>query len=1074
MSGRSILFIAICALAVVAGGLWLQPKSESKFSKQVRDTNEEEISNAGTKESSSTKGLIYQHNRALRKPDQTINGVKATSPHRLQCRFQDEQRKPFSGLRVHLIADEASSSAHFEGSPVADAATITSSSQMTNHEGLASFDVETGLSYLIVARRAGWQPVVETITIRDWELDSREFVVRRSPSIRGLVVDGETDTPIAGAQVVARPRGKGESWESEYLHGLTYALASSASTTDAKGRFSFSSLWDRQHDVHVTAHGYPEERVPTWLTSGQEMIIRLTRKGVVRGVVRNLDGEGLGGAEIHSASRGREPPSLGMVTANASGHFSLEDIPWGLNTIGARVKGYAVELKRVEVKEGMDQFLDFELAPEAELRGYVVDDRGQRVAGVEVAVHDEVNRVNLGVMSTEPDGSWFMHWAVDGHDLSIQTTKEGYAQTDMFGLTAPVTDLEVVIRRRGGLQGRVIDEEGNPVPKFSIQNVPSGFELYREYTIRVDMDLWHDFESKNGEFSMFDVWPSRNELRIEAPGFVPLTVRDVEVPPGEMADPLEITLQRGETIWGRLVQTNGEPVAGAKISLPNESFGGKVVQNKTHCLTVSDAQGGFQLRGIPPRGFSLLVDTPAHGTLFFDDLDPTEFPRDFVVSPTGRIVGQLEVPWSRPDTVCSVSATIPGTWVRAKVRPDMTGAFEIPSLAPGSYVIDFFDEWGAWEHQEHGYRSRLVHVESGKSVTVDFSTKSKGEVRGRLTNPRDPTVNYQARLFRKSNDEVVGETPLNRGAVFSFFGLSPDAYRVELSSGSRGDLLVLGQDAVVTDSRPRAEVEFTIPPDALTGQVLDMDDAPADVHVLLVNQDTTAVQCRTRVSASGDYALQTIPDGDYLVLVSGRGYADDYYEEVKIPYSEDASPLEHWMEPESRVTVTAVDDREVPIGGAQVDLILPDRPEILPRLSRMTDGLGHAGFTRLPSGRASIRCFKEGFVEPEEMTVTLVAGDTTPARVVLTRLGSLQVRVFDQEETAVPGVDVRVSSPVAEPSAGPWTETTDPRGTITIVDLVPGIYAVTVGEGVEEIVQVIPGEPTLLHYALADEPLSSR
>ncbi len=996
----------------------------------------------------------------------------ATEGALLRCQILDSRRRGLSGLKLFLIPDSTRELPDPGPELAIDELLLAVQVSMarTDAEGFAELRAPSSGQFLVVLRSRGWEPFRRTLTLRAGDSIDLEHTAEEAMRITGQVVDDLTGSPVVDARITFVPIGRGESWESDFLHRLDYLFATETSISGPNGDFEMSALGGELSTLRVDAESYPVQSV-FGPVDDEHVVIRLGQKGHLLGIVSDDDGNPLPEVNVMFTSRGREPAFEGRAPTNEHGTFRLEGIPLGLNRIQVGGPGYATVVEGVDILPGESKFLKFELPPEALFRGRVVDDRGEPVSEVSVSVFDEDLRTLIGVMESEPDGSWFMHWVPEGHRLTVEGIKDGYALAEMPGILAPNEDIVVVMRRRGSLRGRVVDTDGHPVPRFSIQNVPSGFPVAWEYTTRVELDKWEEFQSAEGAFQMFDVWPGSNELRFVAPGFLAKTLRDVSIPMGGAADDLEVVLSRGESIWGRVLHESGEPISGAIISIPGTSFGGHAVAGRVYAPATTDGQGQFQLTGVSTSGFSLLIDTPSNGRIFLENLDVREFPREIVVAATGSIAGQVSVPWSRPDTVCFVSATIPGTWIQTTVTPDVDGAFLIDGLAPGSYVVEFLDQWGAWEHEEYGCQTKMVRVASGQVSRVDFSTQTEGVVGGRLLGSQAGRVNYEAVLFQKAGGKTLEQfarSPLNDNGRFSFFGVPMGDYVVRVTSGQRGTLLALEQEVSIREEEPVRTLEFRVPGGALRGVVFDDEDSPAsNALVSLLSMVNGEVRCGSRVSAEGEYRLSTVPDGKYLLHVASQGFAEDYYEVVEIPYQDHLPRIEHWLEPESRLIVTAVDDRGLPIADAQVTLSISDRPRILPALQSSTDAFGNARFVQLPSGRTLLSCHKAGHLPIDGESLALVTGGTLEYRVTLTRLASLRVSVMTREGVARSGQIIFLRS-LDDSTDGPWQGSSDRQGEVTFYELAPGEYQAWTEDMVPLTVRVDPGRQTSVTVVVED------
>ncbi len=938
-------------------------------------------------------------------------------------------------------------------------------SAVTNEAGRVCIDAETTETFLLVASKSGFSAHYgwHSLTLEREDTKELEVTLRPCEPLAGIVLDGESDLPISGARVRITAMDRGGATR-PYRGVLDRVLLADEVTTNSRGEFVFQSPRDEFSEVRVFVQGEPVCSVPVGSPPGEHLVIRTYARGLVRGVILNEEGEPLEGALAMGGSRGREPTiTARIVEADAEGRFALEDAPIGPMFIHVNGPGYAAQRRYITVSDKPGPPLEFRLAPECEVKGVVVDDLGSPVEGAEVWVSSDTIESVIGQMQSQADGSWYMSWVGEGHRIEVDASKDGYAMHQVSGVIAPQSSFVLTLRRRGSIVGTVVDDGGEPVPEFSVQYTPADASEPWENIAR-DADKWTPFSSPDGSFEVYEAWPDRLEVLVSAPGFVPTVVQDVIVPPGGKSEPVRVTLVRGEEIWGRVIDARGAPVANASIYLPGRNFSGQALPSATKTRTISTTDGAFRLDGLPETTFDLVIETQSHGTKLFPDLQPDEFPRDFALEHPGQISGRIDVPWPRPDTACRIQASIPGTRIQTLVHPDINGSFLIPAMAPGTYTVNLIDEWGTLDHDDASALTRIVHVTPGATANVDFSTRGHGSiiVRAIPEKRRGHWYDFNARLSIASGDgnlELVALEQIGDNGELAFRGLPHGNYLVEILSSFRGDMLQLSKDAALSSDQAEVEVEFSIPTASLEGTVLSFDDEPADASISLIDVQSGRTLVQTRASRDGTYRFFDIQSKKSLIWISGSGFADDYYDTLTFPIREGAEPLEHWLEPEARLSVEVVDDIGASIPLANVRASFEDRPSILPPLQGETDPIGRISFTRLASGRTVIRASKSGYVSSGDQQETLVADSTTTAQLRLTRLGSLLVRITDAEtSTPVEDVLVRLESISALAEEHSKTQSTDADGTTTFTELSPGSYLIHAPDSKYAEVEILPGQ----------------
>lgn len=189
--------------------------------------------------------------------------------------------------------------------------------------------------------------------------------------------------------------------------------------------------------------------------------------------------------------------------------------------------------------------------------GRVVDAEGKPVAGAQLSITtpatDTPSEIHYHLLyeQTAEDGSWSLDGAplkVGGLNIqidhprfikasqSVQDREDGRYQLDP-GLT---------------LSGRVIDQQGNPIPQAHIT-------IGKDRWGRIDRPV---AVNKDGSYTVYALTAQSTSVTAEAAGFAP-QVKSATIE--RDAKPLDFQLAVGRVTRFRVVNTEGEPVAGVRI-----------------------------------------------------------------------------------------------------------------------------------------------------------------------------------------------------------------------------------------------------------------------------------------------------------------------------------------------------------------------------------------------------------------------------------------------------------------------------------------------------------------------------
>jgi hypothetical protein len=133
---------------------------------------------------------------------------------------------------------------------------------------------------------------------------------------------------------------------------------------------------------------------------------------------------------------------------------------------------------------------------------------------------------------------------------------------------------------------------------------PPGASFFGAYVKAFDEAGANVAEEDLRDASRFVAPVTARRLSIEVNGFLPVT-REVRLVAGEVTDLGEIALERGAGVGGRLVDGDGRPVRGAKLSITRD--GDDAVWEAG-----ARDDGSFDVWGIPPGAVEMTVQAPAH------------------------------------------------------------------------------------------------------------------------------------------------------------------------------------------------------------------------------------------------------------------------------------------------------------------------------------------------------------------------------------------------------------------------------------------------------------------------------
>jgi len=376
-----------------------------------------------------------------------------------------------------------------------------------------------------------------------------------------------------------------------------------------------------------------------------------------------------------------------------------------------------------------------------------------------------------------------------GDDTSVAATnpalRERPAVADLLPIVPEVPELEPELPASyraalGGLKGRVIEEDGTPVPGLSVALVGSDFfGLMKPLDVLVD-DPALEFDPLLAEMVTDDegrFFAGELETRVVGgliadPGGPRASVHVLDHSPetGVVHDLGDIVLAGGVTLRGRVVDERNEPLAGVRVrslplALPPAMFpeeiidlsadGGLLIDTGNTDMgaitylppkalgrlerllplptTTTDAKGEWELVGVPSGTPTLLFDDGLHVSRARSP-GPTGPPGSEVdmddvmlfdgVTLRGRVVDAQGEPVPDAEVLAGNRLALgpPVAILRAPVFADADGRFEVPGLRPHqAHAVarqHEGDEFTASEAVTAGEEDAVVRLQTGRRLDL--------------------------------------------------------------------------------------------------------------------------------------------------------------------------------------------------------------------------------------------------------------------------------------------------------------------------------------------------------------------
>ena len=560
----------------------------------------------------------------------------------------------------------------------------------------------------------------EDVDVDDIELPAAE-------KVSGRVTD-EAGKPVSGAKVRLR---SGSPFEDD---AVRYAEA----TSGADGAFSIANAPGKSGSLTVRASGYAPFAQFSMRRSGVEKIT-LRSGGTVSGTVLDPAGKPAEGAIVLSGSV--------AAKSDASGTYRLAGVPRGTRTLEALGKGdLATRNDEVRVKTRETSEVSLRLSRSASVAGSVIDEKTRRpVAGVRVSASAggfsfsfREGETASRRARTDAKGK-FRIAGLAARGYSIKASKTDYLPATMPGIVAGVSapgSVAIALQKAAGVIGRVTDEKGAPVPGARVRFVAEqGIRAILRGGPAALLGRSGVGTGPDGGFRLRGLAAEKNRtLEATRPGYVPARRAGVTLRAGEVVKDVSLVLKRGLEARGRVVDTAGQPIAGAEVRMSRPEKGGNRflfqiggMGDREKADASSGPDGSFRVAGLEAGEYALAVSREGYAQKQVSSVNvvadgPNDWP-PVVLSPGVAIAGFVRNGKGEPVVGAQVSSFAVNAGPRGTTTSDTEGRFRLEGFDSGRAVMLSVRAEG------YGFLNRQV---SAPSDDLSLVLKTTGTIRGRV------------------------------------------------------------------------------------------------------------------------------------------------------------------------------------------------------------------------------------------------------------------------------------------------------------------------------------------------------
>jgi len=889
-----------------------------------------------------------------------------------------------------------------------------------------------------------------------------ELALRPAAAIAGHVLD-ETGAPLSGAIVTPYEMLDDSSWE------LSHVATFSWSETDEAGHFQLEHLPEGEWKLVAHAERFAPGVSGPIDTGALDAEIVLGRGASVRGMVLDsASGAPTSGVTLIIAAVDLRWRSE-TLQSDVDGRFVAESLPDGDFEIHIEDKILVPsgETPKFAVDGAPVDGLIVHVAEGASIRGTISElESGAPIQGVEIHAWPDNARYLERDLSATSDAQG--HYEITGvpggrYSLDLLNTEGYVADQIREGRVVSVTlgesleGADFLLQRGVTLSGTAVDESGEPVVGLEVSARSNSGNGESGRT------------AQGGRFTVRGL-PPHTQVTLEASGRGYTTTHQEPMNTGEAGvEGLTLTVEKGASISGIVVDGGGAPVSEAYVSATSEN-------NGTDSSELTEPDGTFKLTGMKAGVYRLEAES-------MESAKSGKVTQQGIKLEKGESLTGLRLVLARtPEASISGSVTdakgqpIEGAWVNANaIQAESHGFAE--SGADGRYEVAV--EAGLVYRLEVDHSDYSTEDREGIAAgerEVNFTLEGHGTVEGQVLDGAtgEPITNFEV-AHTSGFSESYDFNYLSYVAFFHAEG------RFSLPDVEVGDTTVLVRAAGygpgvqeladVKADKVTANIQFKLLAGAsIAGRVTDEGGAPvqgAQIHT----GDGTPIfffeeglqDAVTTSDAAGNFKIDSLGEGPISVTATHTTFPSATVELSLEPGSTTSVEIVLTTGGTVQGTVMA---NGAPVANQDVFLQTDDVGDIR---SATTDAAGFYSISRISPGEVSLNASVEldGTTRHQEKPATITANATTTLNFdIAFGSSAIEGRITIEGQ---PVTEAYISAIFAELSDGLPANvdgTVSPDGTYRIAGLDAGAYKLMVHTGFSErsrIVDATVGEGETLH-----------
>lgn len=662
------------------------------------------------------------------------------------------------------------------------------------------------------------------------------------------------------------------------------------------------------------------------------------------------------------------------------------------------------------------------------IAGRVTDNDGSPIAGATVSAQGfSLGQVDDKTVKTGKEGTFRLAGLNPDLEYSLKVVHQDFGPFSQSGLKAGGEVLNIRLPRAGVIKGRVLTgQPALPLTDYEVKANAVTQDPTNPLAAFQNNDPSSSVREASGTFTLQGLAPGRYTLQVDASGFLPARVENLDIQEGAETVVPDIILSKGATLTGQVLEKKSRaPVPAASLSLEDAGlFSVASFMRQMSASQETGPEGRFSLSGLAPGKHTLKVQAehlaPAKISFLIEEGQP---PAELIVElgQGGSIEGTVRDSAGRPVAgamVIGIEGLMPDA--RTVASTDDMGHYRLERLAPGAYRVMAMplpaDEGEAKPTDLLGkMQMAMADVVEDRTTTVNFPKEQGVRVTGTVRKGRTP---LETKMFwipttggKPAADNFVSAASDSTGR-YEVQVPAAGTYQVSLMQEMTGQAAPKTNSLEVTIPENSSDLsqDLVIPESALAGRVIRQGDGEplsgANVVAFRENKEgqisLEGAAGSAPSDAQGQFALEGLSKGTYQIVAGKAGFAPAVLTGIKLGDDSRVEDLTCALPPAYPLTIKVVDDMGSPVEGAIVFGM--DNPGMLAAgVGGSTTSGGLFQINQLGEGYHSLVAVARGFAPTWLRDVSLPAPANAEAVVRLQRGGQLKVRVVTTGDTPVAG-----------------------------------------------------------------------